>query len=166
VGETHKKRLSTLPQLFVLKNMYDKIQQDLKQAQLSKEEMKVSTLRMLMSELKYAQIKKSEDLTDEDIIGVVQKELKKRQESIEAFEKAGRSEMAENEKKEVEILKVYLPPQLSDEELSKIVIDAIAQTGASTPSDMGKVIGVVMQKVGQSASGSQVSSIVKSKLAS
>jgi uncharacterized protein YqeY len=146
--------------------MYDKIQQDLKQAQLSKEEMKVSTLRMLMSELKYAQIKKSEDLTDEDIIGVVQKELKKRQESIEAFEKAGRSEMAENEKKEVEILKVYLPPQLSDEELSKIVIDAIAQTGASTPSDMGKVIGVVMQKVGQSASGSQVSSIVKSKLAS
>jgi uncharacterized protein YqeY len=166
VGETHKKRLSTLPQLFALKNMYEKIQQDLKQAQLSKEEMKVSTLRMLMSELKYAQIKKSEDLTDEDIIGVVQKELKKRQESIEAFEKAGRSEMAENEKKEVEILKVYLPPQLSDEELSKIVIDAIAQTGASTPSDMGKVIGVVMQKVGQSASGSQVSSIVKSKLAS
>lgn len=146
--------------------MNDKIQQDLKQAMIAKEETKVSTLRMLVSELKYAQIKKSEDLTDEDIVSVVQKELKKRQESIEAFEKAGRAEMAEKEKAEVEILKVYLPPQMSDEELEKIVEEAIAATGASTPADMGKVIGMVMGKVGQSASGSQVSSIVKSKLTS
>ncbi len=146
--------------------MNDKLHQDLKEAQLAKQEMKVSTIRMLLSELKYAEIKNGTNLTDEEIISVVQKELKKRQESIEAFEKAGRTEMAEKEKAEAEILKVYLPPQMSEDELATIVEQAIVASGATGMSDMGKVIGLVMQKVVQSASGAQVSSLVKMKLAS
>ena len=142
--------------------MEDQIKNDLKNAQLAKDEMKVSTLRMLISELTYARVKKGSDATLEEteIIGVVQRELKKRQESVEAFEKADRQELADKEKAEMEILKVYLPPQMSDEELAKIVDEAISQTGAQSPSDMGKVIGLVMQKVGQSASGGQVSALV------
>ena len=146
--------------------MEDQIKSDLKSAQLAKDEMKVSTLRMLISELTYARVKKGPDaeLEDTEIVAVVQRELKKRQESVEAFEKADRQELADKEKAEIEILKVYLPPQMSDEELTKIVEDAIQQTGAQSPSDMGKVIGLVMQKVGQSATGGQVSSLVKEKL--
>ena len=146
--------------------METKIKEDLKQAQLAKDEMKVSTLRMLISELTYARVKKGADseLDDAEIIAVVQKEIKKRQESIEAFEKGGRTELAEKEKAEMDILTVYLPPQLSEEELATIVEEAIAETGAKTPADMGKVIGLVMNKVGQSASGSVVSSLVKQKL--
>ena len=146
--------------------MEDQIKSDLKEAQLAKDEMKVSTIRMLISELTYARVKKGPDaeLEDTEIVAVVQRELKKRQESVEAFEKADRQELADKEKAEIEILKVYLPPQMSDEELTKIVEDAIQQTGAQSPSDMGKVIGLVMQKVGQSATGGQVSSLVKEKL--
>ncbi len=151
--------------------METQIKQDLKAAQFAKDETKVSTLRMLLSELTYARVKKGvkntdEILEDEEVVTVVAREIKKRQESVEAFEKAGRTELAEKEKAEIEILKVYLPPQMSDEELVKIVEDAISETGAAGVADMGKVIGLVMQKVGQSATGGQVSSIVKQKLMS
>ena len=146
--------------------MEEKIKEDLKQSQLAKDALKVSTLRMLLSEMKYAQIKKGDELTDEDVVSVVQREIKKRQESIEAFEKAGRSEMAENEKAETEILKTYLPPQMSEEEVSRLVDEAVVETGATSAADMGKVIGLVMKKVGQAAPGSVVSALVKQKLTS
>jgi uncharacterized protein YqeY len=148
--------------------MENQIKEDLKKAQLARDEKLVSTLRMLLSELTYARVKKGPDsvLEDNEIISVVQKELKKRQESIDAFEKGGRPELAANEQLEVDILKGYLPPQLSEEELTKLVEDAINETGASSMSDMGKVIGMVMAKVGQSATSSQVSSLVKQKLTS
>ncbi len=148
--------------------MDNQIKEDLKKAQLARDEMKVSTIRMLISQLTYAKVKKGADaeLEDTEIIAVVQKEIKQRQESIDAFEKGGRPELAEKEKAEMEILKAYLPPQMSDDELAKIVEEAIAQTGATSAADMGKVIGMVMGKVGQAASGSQVSSLVKQKLTS
>lgn len=148
--------------------MDNQIKEDLKNAQRAREEMKVSTLRMLLSELTYARVKKGPDavLDDNEIISVVQKEIKKRQESIEAFNKGGRSELSEKEQAELDILKVYLPPQLSEEELSKRVEEAITETGATGMSDMGKVIGMVMGKVGQSATSSQVSALVKQKLTS
>ncbi len=149
--------------------MEEQIKNDLKAAQLAKEEMKVSTLRMLLSEMTYARVKKGvknteESLEDEEIVTVVQREIKKRQESVEAFEKGGRQELADKEMAEINILRTYLPPQMSEEDLVKIVENAIAETGAQTPADMGKVIGLVMQKVGQSATGGQVSALVKQKL--
>src|SRR5437763_1827407 len=116
----------------------DQIQADLKTAMLAKDETRVSDLRMLISELKYANIRKGEEggddrnaISDEDPIGVVQKELKKRKESVESFRSGNRPELAEKEETEAEILKAYLPEQMSDEELTKLVEEAITKTGAT-----------------------------------
>ena|SRR5579884_3411216 len=146
--------------------MEEKIKQNLKNAQLSRDEVRVSTLRLLLSEMTNARIQKGGDLKDEDIISVVQREIKKRKESAEAFHTAGRVESAEKEEAEMKVLQDYLPAQMSNEELTKIVEDTINELGANSPADMGKVIGAVMGKVGQSAEGSAVSSIVKQRLSS
>ena len=147
--------------------MEQKIREDLKVAMIAKDETTVSTLRMLISEMTYAKVAKSvESLSDEDIISVVQKEAKKRKESIDSFNSGGRPELAEKEKVELEILQKYLPEQISDEELTKVVEDSITKLGASQMSDMGKVIGMVMGQVGAKAEGARVSSLVKEKLSS
>lgn len=145
-------------------NMEERIKDNLKNAQLSRDEVSVSTLRLLLSEITNTRIQKGEDLKDEDIISVVQREIKKRKESAEAFRNGGRVESAQKEEAEMKILQDYLPAQLSTEELTKIVEDTINELGANSPADMGKVIGAVMGKVGQSAEGSSVSAIVKEHL--
>lgn len=147
--------------------MEEKLREDLKQAQLSRDELKVSTLRLLLSELTYAKVaKQTEVLSDEDIIAVVQKAVKQRKESIESFKKGGRDDLASKELAELEILQSYLPEQISDEELTKVIGEAITNTGASGMADMGKVIGAVMGKVGQRAEGARVSQLVREKLQS
>lgn len=147
--------------------MEDKLREDLKQAQLSRDEIKVATLRLLISELTYAKVAKVTDsLSDEDIISVIQKEAKKRKESIESFNKGNRADLASKEEAELAILQTYLPEQASDEELTKVVEEVITDTGATSSKDMGKVIGAVMGRVGQRAEGSRVSSIVRSRLTS
>lgn len=143
----------------------NKLQEELKQAQLDKDEVKVSTLRLLLSEVHNSKIQKgTEDLTDSDIQSIIQKEVKKRSESILAFRNGNREEMAQKEEAEAEVLKTYLPEQLSDEELKNLVAEAISQTGATGMSDMGKVIGVVMAGVAGKADGGRVSSLVKEQL--
>lgn len=144
--------------------MFDQLQADLKQAQLNRDEVKVSVLRMLLSELKYVQINSGQDLTDADVTTQIQKELKKRREAVEGFLKGGREELAEKEKQEATVLEAYLPAQLSDEELTKIVDETISETGASTIADMGKVISSVMAKVSGQAEGARVSLLVKQQL--
>lgn len=145
--------------------MEQKLREDLKQAQLSRDEVKVSTLRLLLSELTYAKVAKGTDsLSDEDVISAIQKEAKKRKESIESFKKGAREDLASKEEAELKILQTYLPEQISDEELTSLVQESINDIGASSMADMGKVIGLVMGKVGQRAEGSRVSSIVRSKL--
>ena len=145
--------------------MEQKLREDLKQAQLNKDELTVATLRLLLSEITYAKVAKgSEVLSDEDIISVVQKAVKQRKESIEIFKKGGREDLASKEEEELGVLQKYLPEQISDEELTSIVEESINVIGASTIADMGKVIGAVMGKVGQRAEGSRVSAVVRSKL--
>lgn len=145
--------------------MEQKLREDLKQAQLSRDELKVSTLRLLLSELTYAKVaKQTEVLSDEDIIAVVQKAVKQRKESIESFKKGGRDDLASKEEAEMVVLQTYLPQQISDEELTKVIGEAITNTGASGMADMGKVIGAVMGKVGQKAEGARVSALVRQKL--
>ncbi len=147
--------------------MEDQIKQDLKQAMLERDEIKVSTLRMLISALTYARVQKGADATldEADIITAVQKEAKKRKEAADSFKSAGRDDAALKEESELKILQAYLPEQISDEELTKIVEDTITELGASSMSDMGRVIGGVMGKVGSRAEGSRVSQLVKEKLA-
>lgn len=143
--------------------LLDKIQEDLKNAQLAKDEVKVSTLRLLLAEVKNFQIAHGE-VTDQDIIGVIQREVKKRKEAIESFRAGGREQSAKVEEEELAVLQLFLPEQLSDEELTKVVEDNINELGASSPSDMGRVIGSVMGKVAGKAEGARVSAIVKEKL--
>ncbi len=147
----------------------DKIQEELKQAMLAHEEQKLSTIRMLKSALQYFEIQKGGagyTATDEDVIEVVGREIKKRRESIEMFEKGGRQELADKEKAELEILSSYLPEQLSEEEIKKLIDEAIAKSGASTMQDMGKVMGILNPQTKGKADGGFVSSIVRERLTS
>jgi uncharacterized protein YqeY len=143
--------------------MNDTIRQDLKTAMLAKDETAVMTLRMLLSEVKYLEVAKGE-LTDSDYISVIQKELKKRREAAEGFRKGGREESALKEEDEAKILEKYLPQQMTDQQLQSLVDEAINEIGATSMSDMGKVMALVMSKAGQSVEGSRVSSMVRQKL--
>ncbi|MCL5409490.1 MAG: GatB/YqeY domain-containing protein [Patescibacteria group bacterium] len=140
------------------------IQDDLKQAQLGRDELKVSTLRLLISEINYAKISKGSDLTDQDIISLVQREIKKRKESASAFRSGQREQQAEKEEQEAKILEDYLPEQISDDQLAGIIGLSMETTGASSMQDFGKVMGQVMSQVGQTASSQRVSEMIKQKL--
>ncbi len=144
--------------------MKDKIQSDLKEAMKAKDELVVATLRLLLSEIHNREIEKQGKLTDEDIVGAVQKEVKKRQESIEAYQKGKRDDLVEREKKELAVLNKYLPQQLSPEELETTIQSVIKEAGASGPADFGKVMGPVMDKVKVKADGKVVSEAVKKAL--
>jgi len=145
----------------------DTIQNDLKNAMLAKDESKLSTIRMLKSALQYFEIQKGGagyTATDEDVVEVVGREIKKRKESIELYEKGNRQELADKEKEELEMLSVYLPEQLSEDEIRSLIDEAISATGASQMSDMGKVMGILSPKIKGKADGGMVSSIVREKL--
>ena len=144
--------------------MEEKIKNDLKQAQLMANELVVATLRLLLSEIRNAQIAKGEALSDQEITGVIQKELKKRREAAEAFHKGNREELAKREEAEAAILIQYLPEQIPEEELAAIIDETITTLGAKNVQDMGKVIAAVRAKVGQAADGGTISKIVKEKL--
>lgn len=144
--------------------MEAKLREDLKKAQLLANELQVQTLRLLLSEMKNLQISRGQDLTDQDINSVVQKEIKKRKESSRAFRDGNREELAQREEAEAAILATYLPEQMSEKELTQVVENAIKELGASTIQDIGKVIGQVRAKVGQGADGETISRIVKEKL--
>lgn len=148
-------------------NLKEQIQNDLKDAMRAKDEQKLSIVRMLKSAIQYYEIQKGGagyTASDEDVVDVVGKEIKKRKESIELYEQGGRPELAEKEKKEIEVLQTYLPEQLSEDEIKKIVEEAINQTGASEMKDMGKVMSALMPKIKGKADNSIVSTLVREKL--
>ena len=140
------------------------IAEDLKQAQLARDEVKVATLRLLLSEIKNAEIAKGEAPSGEDLILVVQREVKKRKEAAAGFRLGNREEQAQKEEAELKILEAYLPSQLSTDQLTKIVQESINELGAVSMQDMGKVIGAVMGKVKGQADGGIVSRLVREKL--
>lgn len=145
----------------------EKIQEDLKQAMLAKNEGDLSTIRMLKSAIQYYEIQKGGagyEATDEDVIEVVGREIKKRKESIEMYEKGGRAELAAKEQTELTLLATYLPEQLTEDEIRKLIDNAITQTSAASMQDMGKVMGILAPHTKGKADGSLVSSIVREKL--
>jgi uncharacterized protein YqeY len=141
------------------------INNDLKQAMKEKKQGVLLVLRMLLSALKDKEIalRKGEEinLTEEQVIEVIASEIKKRKDSVLAYEQGGRSDLARTEKDEILILEKYLPPQLSDEELEKIVKEEIASFGEAGLKDMGKIIGRIMPRVKGKADGGRVSEMVK-----
>jgi hypothetical protein len=143
------------------------LRDELKQSMLAKDSEKTSTLRMVISALGYYEIEKGGagyEATEEDVETVLQKQAKQRRDSIEQFKAGGRDELAEKETKELELLENYLPKQMGEEEIKKLVDEAVAQTGAANASDMGKVMGALMPKVKGKADGGLVSRLVKEKL--
>lgn len=142
----------------------DTINQKIAEALKARDEIRLSTLRLLSSALNYEFIEKQHKLSEDEEIVVVRKEAKKRKEAIEAYKKALALDRAEKEEKELKILQEFLPSEMSDQELEKMVDQAISQVNASSISDMGKVIGIVMDKLKGKVDGSRVSDLAKKKL--
>jgi len=144
----------------------DKIMEDFKSAMKNKDALKVSTLSFLRSQLKNVAIDKKKDkLEDGDVIAVIKKQIKQRQDSIENFKTGNRLDLAEKEQNELNILKSYLPQELPQEELEKIIGDIVKETGASTMKDMGKVMKELTPKIAGRADNKLVSELVRKKLA-
>ena len=142
----------------------EKIDSDTKEALKAGAKDKVSTLRMLNAGLKNKQIDKRRPLTEEEVVDTVRSLIKQRRDSVEQFGKGGRQDLVDKETAEIAVLEVYLPAQLSREELEPIVRDAIAQSGAQGARDMGKVMKALIPLVGGRADGKLVSELVKNAL--
>lgn len=145
--------------------LQEQLNQDLISAMKAKDADKVSTLRIAKAALTHLSIEKKKDtLNDEEVLAVLQKQLKQRKESIESFEKGGRTELAQKEKAEASILEIYLPKQLADSELSSIIKQTIEKTGSKTKADSGRLMKELMPLVKGKADGKRVSDIVNQLL--
>ena len=140
-------------------SLLEQVRGDTTAAMKAGEKERVGALRMIVNELQ-----KAHKEGGEDEIAVLQRERKRRLESAEAYREAGRADLAEGEEREAEIIEAYLPQQLSDEELRAVVGDVVAETGASSPREMGQVMSQVMPKVQGRADGKRVSAVVKELL--
>ena len=144
--------------------MYDTLMNDVKAAMKAHDMSSVNALRGVLAKAKDLTVNAGKEMTDEAILQVIAKGVKQREESIAQFEAAGRAELAEGEKKELELLKKYLPAQLSEDAVAAIVKEAVAATGATSKKDMGKVMKEVMARVKGQADGKLVSRLVGAAL--
>ena len=141
-----------------------KIADDFKEALKTGNKSKLSVLRLIKSAMKNQEIEKRASLSDEEVQAILRSYVKRSRESIEQFSKAGRTELVEKEKEELLIVQAYLPEQLEEDELIKIIKDLIKEAGASGPGDMGKIMKSVMAKVKGQADGKLVNTIVREML--
>jgi uncharacterized protein len=143
----------------------ERINEDLKAAMKAKDSERLSTLRMVKTALKNREIDKMSALTDEEAIKVLQSLVKQRRDSVEQYQQAGRMELAEKEAAEIKVIEEYLPAALDEAAITRVVEEAIAETGANSVKEMGAVMKAVMAKLaGQNVDGKAVNQIVKSKL--
>ena len=145
--------------------LQEKIQSHIADAMRSKDQLRLSVLRMMKSAVKNKEIDKMKALEEGEVIAVLNTLVKQRKDSIEQFRKGGREELAQKEEAEIKIVEEYLPAAASEEDLRRAVEEAVAETGAATMKDMGKVMKAAMARLtGKSADGSRVSQLVKEKL--
>lgn len=145
-------------------NLNDRIMNDLKEAMKNKDSFKLSVIRMVKGAIQLEKINKKRDLNDEEVIDVISKQIKLRKDSINEFEKAGRTDLADTTKKEVEVLNEYMPEQLSSEEINKIIDEAFAKINPTSQKDMGLIMKEVTPKVKGKADMGEISKIIKEKL--
>ena len=145
--------------------MRERILNDLVSAMKNKDKETLAVLRMVKGAIQLEEINKKQELNDEDVIAVLSKQIKTRKESMLEFEKAGRNDLLEQTSKEVEILNKYMPEQLSEEEVLKVIDDAFNELKPEKPSDMGKLMGFLTPKLKGKADMSFVSKTIKEKLA-
>lgn len=144
--------------------LMEKIRLNMQAAMKSGEKRKLETLRMILSEIKKEEIDTQKPATDENVLSIIKRGIKTRQESISQFEKGGRMDLVEKEKIEQEVLKAYLPSQLAGDALRKIVDEVIATLKAVSKKDMGLVMKTVMSQYGSQVDGKEVQSLVSEKL--
>ena len=141
-----------------------RITDDMKTAMKAKDATRLSAIRLLLSAVKQREVDERKDLSDSDILAVIEKMLKQRRDSITQYESAGRQDLADVEKFEVGVLSGYMPQQLSEEDIAAEVQGAIAQSGAKGAADMGKVMGLLKGKMAGRADMGKVSALVKARL--
>ncbi|MCD6103490.1 MAG: GatB/YqeY domain-containing protein [Thermotogaceae bacterium] len=138
-----------------------RLYEDLKKAMKTKDEIRTRTLRLIISSIKTLEVEKMTEATDDDVFRVLSKECRKRVEAIEAYKKGGREDLVNEEQRELEIIKSYMPKQLSEEELKEIVKNVVGETGSSSIKDLGRVMKVLMPRVKGRADGKTVNNIVR-----
>jgi uncharacterized protein YqeY len=143
----------------------ERLNEEMKAAMKAREQEKLGALRLLLAAVKQREVDERITLDDAGVVAVVEKMIKQRRDSISQFEKGARQDLADKEKFEISVLEAYLPQQLSPAEIESIVAEAVAATGAKSPADMGKVMGVVKPKLAGRADMGKVSALVKARLA-
>jgi uncharacterized protein YqeY len=144
----------------------DRLQREMREALKAGEKVRLGALRMLSAAVKNREVELGHELSDDELVEVASREVKRRKEAAEAFEKAGRQELADKEQEEHAVLESYLPAQLSEEEVAALIDEGVAATGASGPGDLGKVMGHVMGKAKGRVDGGTVNRLVRERLGS
>ena len=145
-------------------NLREKLNEDIKAAMKAREQDRLNALRLMLSAVKQREVDERITLDDAGVVAVVEKMIKQRKDSISQYEKAARQDLADKEKFEIGVIEAYLPHQLGQDEIDAAISDAIQATGAKSPADMGKVMGVVKPKLAGRADMGKVSALVKTKL--
>lgn len=146
-------------------SILETVTNDLKVAMKSKEKIRVETLRSIISQIKNERINQGKDLSPEQELTVLMNAAKKRKEAIDIYEKSNRNDLLNKEKTELDIISEYLPEQLSDEDIEKVIIELIDRTGATSIKDLGRVMSEAMKELKGTADGKKVQQMVRSKLA-
>ncbi|SER70664.1 GatB/YqeY domain-containing protein [Salipaludibacillus aurantiacus] len=142
----------------------DQLNEDMKEAMRNKEKQRLLVIRSVKSSIQNESINKGKELTDDEILTVLNREMKQRKESLHEFEQANRQDLADKTNAEIQILTEYMPSQLTEEELQQVVNETIEEVGAESKADMGKVMGAIMPKVKGRADGSKVKELVQQSL--
>jgi len=145
-------------------SLMDKLNDDMKQAMKTKDKLKLSVIRMVKSSVKNEEINQGKELSDDEVLALFNRELKQRRDSLQEFDKAGREDLAEQARAEIEVILQYLPKQLDEAEIRQIVEETIKQVGATSKKDLGKVMGAMMPRIKGKADGNQVNKIVQELL--
>ena len=153
-----------MPGRFDFMSLKDKITEDMRTAMRAKDSARLGTVRLLLAAMKQKEVDERVELSDADVLAIIEKMLKQRRESIAQFEKAGRTDLADAEKFEIGVLSAYLPQQLSEVEVAEAVAAAIRESGAAGPKDMGKVMGLLKSRLAGRTDMGKVSGLVKAKL--
>ena len=145
-------------------SLKEKLQEDLKSSMKNKDTVKKSVVTLIRAAIKQHEVDNRVELADDAIIDIISKQLKQRKDSLAEFEKANRDDLVEETKSEIQVLEGYLPQQLSEEELEKIVIETIAEVGATSMKDMGKIMTTIKPKTAGRADGRKINELVKKNL--
>ncbi|TMV44614.1 GatB/YqeY domain-containing protein [Paenibacillus mesophilus] len=145
-------------------SLSERLNDDMKQAMKNQDKFKLSVIRMIRSAIKNVEIDQKKTLDDNEVLDILNREIKQRKDSLQEFEKADRGDLAETVRKEIEVIAVYMPQQLTEEEIHAIVQQTIQETGASSKADLGKLMSALMPKVKGRADGKLVNQLVQQLL--